>query len=89
MATQAEQDAVVDCLAVSISPYWALKPTIFTPGPFELRLVAMNTVTAYVYLMFGIASRAGCGGGLPRIEYFAKWDLDSAISRRHLEDPLH
>ena len=26
--------------------------------------------------------------GLPRIEYFAKWDLDSAISRRRLEYSL-
>jgi len=78
--TKAEWDAAVDCLAVSISPYWALKRTIFAPGPFELRLVAINDVNAYVYLMFGNASRAGCGGGLPRIECFAEWDLDSASS---------
>jgi hypothetical protein len=38
--------------------------------------------------MFGNASIAGCCRGLPRIEYFAKCDLDSAISRRHLEDSL-
>ena len=31
---------------------------------------------------------SGCGGGMARIEFFAKWALENAISRRHLEDTL-
>ena len=30
----------------------------------------------------------GCGDEMARIACFAKWALDSAISRRHLEDSL-
>ena len=33
-------------------------------------------------------SKVGCGGGLSHSEYFAKWALDSAISRRRLEYSL-
>jgi len=33
-------------------------------------------------------SRAGSGVGLPRIAYSRNWALDSAISRRQLEDSL-
>ena len=39
-------------------------------------------------LVRGDPSWVGCGGGVARIEYLAKWALENAMSRRHLEDSL-
>ena len=44
----------------------------YTPGPSNIGEVALSTVILYVCLMFVNASRAGCGGELPRITYFAE-----------------
>jgi hypothetical protein len=61
---------------------------IFTAGPSELRMVVMNTVTAYAHFVHEDTSRAGCGLLLPCIAYFANWALEKVMSRRHLEDSL-
>jgi hypothetical protein len=46
------------------------------------------TVHSGAYLARGDPSRAGRGGGLPRIAHSRNWALDSAIAQRRLEDSL-
>ena len=85
--TQVVWDAAVGCLAMRFSPNGPSK-TRCHDDTSKIPSFDMLTAERCACSMRDYVSRAGCGGGLPRSEYFAKWALDSAISRRRLEYSL-
>jgi hypothetical protein len=52
---------------------WGPRKCDCAPGAPNIGEVSMFVVNLYACLIFMSASSGGCGGGLPRIEDFAKW----------------
>jgi len=87
LETRAERDAVLGCLAlriIEIGPSMRQFPCLTLEGPYFGAL----TVDNHACFVLRDVIRAGCSAGLPRIAYYRNWALDSAISRRRLEDSL-
>ena len=57
---------------------WDFQSAMFTPGASKIRNIQAYTVTAHARSMFEDASSVGCGLGLPRIAYLAKWNFHYA-----------
>ena len=74
-------------LTLRISPKGPSK-TRSRLGASEIRYIEIFAVIVCAYFMFEEASSVGCGLRLPRIVHFAKAALESAISRRRLEDTM-
>jgi hypothetical protein len=78
IGTQAERDAALDCLALRIRE---IGPSTRRYHDDASKLPYFDTLAleSDVRLVRGDPSRAGCGGGLPRVVYSRKCALDAAI----------